>query len=427
MKVLVLGATGLIGSHVLAALLQQGCEAVGISRRKPANAQSAWKELDLSALTDAEAWLPHLDGIDAVISCVGIIRESRPGDFLRLHQQMPVALFAACEKAGVARVVQVSALGSEPHASTPYWRTKGEADADLARRRLSATVVRPSLVYGDDGASSRVFTLMASLPLAAMPMAHTALVQPIHIGDLSAVLVKLLLSDATPPRELAAVGPRAMSMAAYIDALRAGMEAPPGLVLPVPSGVARIMARCAELIPGSALTPDSLRMLEESRGGGNTADVAPVRALLGRPLRDPEDFPGPGQKARAVYAWALPAGRVIIALLWLLTAYASWFGWPHEDSRRWLELCGLPSGWTGPVLLGASLLDAGVGVMVLLGRRWIWPVQIALVLGYTAIMSFCLPEFWLHPFGPLSKNLPILLLMFMMWRLTGEKRGLPHH
>jgi len=411
---------------VLAALLQRGCEAVGVSRRKPANAQAEWKELDLSALTDAEAWLPHLDGIDAVINCVGIIRESRPGDFLRLHQQMPVALFAACEKAGVARVVQVSALGSEPHASTPYWRTKGEADADLARRHLTAIVVRPSLVYGDEGASSRVFTLMASLPLAAMPMAHKALVQPIHIDDLSAVLVKLLLGEAAP-RELAAVGPRAMSMAAYIDALRTGMNAAPGLVLPVPAGLARIMARCAELIPGSALTPDSLRMLEESSAGGNTADAAPVRALLGRQLRDPEDFPGPGQKARAVCAWALPAGRIVIALLWLLTAYASWFGWPHGESLRWLELCGLPPAWTGPALLSASLLDAAVGVMVLLGRSWIWPVQIALVLGYTAIMSFCLPEFWLHPFGPLSKNLPILLLMFMMWRLTGEKRGLPHH
>lgn len=427
MKVLVLGATGLIGSHVLAALLRHGCKAVGVSRKKPAHAETEWKELDLAALTDAEAWLPHLDGIDAVINCVGIIRESRPGDFMRLHQQMPLALFAACERAGVPRVVQVSALGSEPHASTAYWRTKGVADGDLMQRRLTATVVRPSLVYGDDGASSRVFTMMASLPIAAMPMANSALVQPIHIEDLAAVLVKLLRSES-PPRQLAAVGPRAMTLAAYIDALRSGMAAPPGLVLPVPTGVARIAARAAELIPGSALTPDSLRMLEQSSDGSNTADAAPVRAMLGKPLRDPEHFPGPGQKARAVCAWAVPAGRFIIALLWLLTAYASWFGWPHGESRQWLELCGLPPAWTGPVLLAASLLDAAIGVALLLtGRSWIWPLQIALVSGYTAIMSFFMPESWMHPFGPLSKNLPILVLMFVMWRLSGESNGLPRN
>lgn len=427
MKVLVLGATGLIGSHVLAALLLRGCEAVGVSRKRPANAETAWKELDLAALTDAEAWLPHLAGCDAVINCVGIIRETRPGDFLRLHQQMPLALFAACERAGVARVVQVSALGSEPHASTPYWRSKGAADADLLQRRLTATVVRPSLVYGDDGASSRVFTMMASLPLAAMPMAHSALVQPIHIDDLAAVLVALLLSESAP-RQLAAVGPRAMTLAAYIDALRTGMGAPAGLVLAVPAGLARIMARIAALMPGSALTPDSLRMLEQSSDGGNTADAAPVRAVLGKPLRDPVHFPGAGQKARAVGAWAVPAARAIIALLWLFTAYASWFGWPHDESRGWLLRCGLPSAWGEPVLLAASLADAAIGVLVLLsGRAWIWALQIALVAGYTLIMSLCLPEFWMHPFGPLSKNLPVLVLMCWMWRLSGERNGLPRN
>lgn len=423
MRVLVLGATGLIGSHVLAALLQAGCQVTGASRKQPANAEAEWKELDFTALTDAQAWLPHLDGIDAVINCVGIIREDRPGDFLRLHQQMPIALFSACEQAGVARVVQVSALGSEPHATTAYWRTKGAADTDLLQRRLSATVVRPSLVYGDDGASSRIFTMMASLPLAAMPMAHSALVQPIHIDDLATVLVKLLLGAAPALRELAAVGPRALSIAAYIDALRAGMAAPPGHVFAIPAGPARLLARCAELMPGSALTTDSLRMLEKSADGSNTADVAHIRGILGKPLRDPAHFPGPGQKARAVCAWTIPACRIIVALLWLLTAYASWFGWPHEESHDWLAQCGLPPSWAEPVLLAASLLDAAIGATLLLVRRtWIWPVQIALVLGYTAIMSLCLPQFWMHPFGPLSKNLPLLALMCIMWRLAENNR-----
>lgn len=421
MNILVIGATGLIGSHTLAALQRAGHHAIGVSRSKPMGACGAWKELELASLTDAQAWLPHLQDIDAVINCVGIIRESRPDDFLRLHQQMPIALFAACEQAGVARVVQVSALGSEPHAATAYWRSKGAADADLLQRRLSATVVRPSLVYGDEGASSRVFTMMASLPLTLMPMAHSALVQPIHVGDLADVLVKLLTSIAPVPRELAAVGPRALTIAAYIDALRTGMALPPGRVLAIPAAPAGLLARCAELLTLSPLTVDSLRMLEQSADGGNTADTGPVRAILGYPLRHPEDFAGPGQRARAVCAWALPACRWVIAFLWLLTAYASWFGWPHAESLDWLAQCGLPRAWGTPILLAASLLDAIMGVTVLLARRsWIWPLQVGLVLGYTAIMSLCLPQFWLHPFGPLSKNLPLLVLMCVMWRLAAN-------
>ncbi|BEV17700.1 SDR family oxidoreductase [Herbaspirillum sp. DW155] len=421
MNILVIGATGLIGSYTMAALQRAGHHAIGVSRSKPSGTLVACKELDIASLTDAQAWLPHLEGIDAVINCVGIIRESRPGDFQRLHHQMPIALFAACEQAGVARVVQVSALGSEPHAVTAYWRSKGTADADLLQRRLAGTVVRPSLVYGDEGASSRVFTMMASLPLIIMPMAHRALVQPIHVENLADVLVTLLTSDGPVPRELAAVGPRALSIAAYIETLRAAMAWPPGLVLTLPAAPARLLARCAELLPGSALTVDSLRMLEQSADGSNTADSGPVRAILGRPLRRPEDFTGPAQRARAVCAWALPACRLVIALLWILTAYASWFGWPHTQSLDWLAQCGLPHAWAEPALLGASLLDATIGVIVLVARRsWIWPLQMTLVLGYTAIMSFCLPQFWMHPFGPLSKNLPLLALMFIMWRLTAN-------
>jgi hypothetical protein len=70
------------------------------------------------------------------------------------------------------------------------------------------------------------------------------------------------------------------------------------------------------------------------------------------------------------------------------------------------------------MLAGASLLDGAIGCALLFKpKRWLWPAQAALAGGYTAIMTACLPEFWLHPFGPLSKNLPILALLVLMWRL----------
>lgn len=421
MNILVIGATGLIGSHTLAALQRAGHHAIGVSRRKPPAALGPWKALEIETFTEAQQWLPHLQGIDAVINCVGILRERRPGDFLRLHQQMPIALFAACEQAGVTRLVQVSALGSQTQAATAYWRSKGVADADLLQRSLSATVVRPSLVYGDEGSSSRVFTMMASLPWVIMPLAHSALVQPIHVEDLAQVLVTLLTSHGRLPRELAAVGPRALTIAAYLAALRAGMVAPPVRVSTLPAVAARVLARCAEWLPASPLTRDALRMLEQSADGSNTADAGPVRALLGQPLRAPEHFAGRSQRARAVCSWAQVAGRPAIAALWLWTAYAAWFGWPHAQSLDWLTQCGLPPAWAASVLLAASLLDAAIGVAVLLLQRaWIWPLQILLVLGYTMIMSVCLPQFWMHPFGPLSKNLPLLILMFVMWRLAPD-------
>lgn len=107
-----------------------------------------------------------------------------------------------------------------------------------------------------------------------------------------------------------------------------------------------------------------------------------------------------------------------VALLWLITAWVSWFGWTHADSAAWLAACGVPSGLQEPMLLAASAMDACLGALLLLRpRRWLWAAQLALAGGYTVILSVCLPAFWLHPVGPLSKNLP-LALMLLMWRAS---------
>jgi uncharacterized protein YbjT (DUF2867 family) len=430
MKVLVLGATGLVGSHVLRALRAAGCVAVGASRRRPeGETPDSWHALDFGAMTGTQDWDGVLSGVDAVVNCVGIIREARDGDFDRLHRAAPVALFAACERLGVRRVVQVSALGSHPDAETGYWRTKGAAEADLRGRRLSYAIVRPSLVYGDDGASSVMFRALATLPLLAMPVAHSARVQPIHVEDLAEALVKLVLAPGagatSASTELALVGPRDYTMAGYLATLRRGMRAPAALVLDLPLPIARLTARLAALIPSSALTPDAQLMLERSTDGSNTADAAPARALLGRPLRDPASFAQPSQRADAVLAWGAPLLTLAMAVLWLWTAYVSWSVWPHEESRAWLAACGIPAALQEPMLLGASLADAALGLLLLASllrpRSWVWALQLLLVGGYTLLLSVFLPGFWLQPFGPLSKNLPLLALMAVMWRVSARR------
>lgn len=427
MRVLVIGATGLVGAHVLEALHAAGIDADGASRRRPAGAAARqWIELDFGSMTAVQQWLPLLQGYGAVVNAVGIIRETQEGDFDRLHCAAPAALFAACEQLEL-RVVQVSALGSHPQAATGYWRSKGAAEVDLLARNVDATIIRPSLVYGDDGASSVLFRMLATLPVLMLPAAHRALVQPVHVADLADVVVRLLTTQAALPRELAVVGPRAMTMAGYLADLRRGMQAPAALVLSLPAPVARVAAHLAALAPSSVFTPESLLMLERSADGSNTADAAPAQALLGRPLRDPVTFTRPAQRVTAAWSWGAPLVTVAIALMWLITAYVSWFAWPHADSRSWLAACGVPPAWQEPMLLAASVTDAAIGVLLLLRpRRWLWAAQLALVGGYTAMLSVFLPDFWRHPFGPLTKNLPVLALMLLMWRASprhhqGEK------
>lgn len=427
MRILLVGASGFIGRHLAAALRDAGHAITGAGRNTPATLPATapsgahagnvagntagWCTLDYAALDTPAAWLPHIDGFDAVIHCIGVLRAD-DATFERLHHAIPAALFSACAQAGVGRVIHLSALGSTPDAATPYWRSKGRGDAALRATPLAYTIVRPSLVYGGDSASSRLFRALATMPLLAMPADGG--VQPVHIDDLCAAVAALLRPEHAHLRELDATGPRALPMRDYLACLRRGMAAGSVVTLPLPVTVARAAAAIAALHPSSPLTPDALTMLEH----GNTADATAMRTLVGTSLRDPATFAAPDLKPAAVLAWTLPLATLALAMLWLWTAWVSWFGWPHADSHAWLAACGVPAAWREPMLAGASLLDAAIGCALLIGpRRWLWPAQLALVGGYTLIMTVCLHPFWLHPFGPLSKNLPILALLLLLWRL----------
>ena len=77
-------------------------------------------------------------------------------------------------------------------------------------------------------------------------------------------------------------------------------------------------------------------------------------------------------------------------------------------------------GLTGAVahvaLYGAALMDLafGLGVFLMRDRRWLWRAQMALIIGYSIIITIKLPEYWLHPFAPLLKNLPMLAAIVML-------------
>src|SRR5262245_8103857 len=115
MRVLLLGATGLIGSGVAARLHREGIDLVGVARgvgplerRLPVD---LWISLDLRTALTPDAWLPHLAGVDAVVNCAGVLQDNARDSTARVHAEAPKALWDACEQAKVRRVIQVSAVG----------------------------------------------------------------------------------------------------------------------------------------------------------------------------------------------------------------------------------------------------------------------------------------------------------------------------
>jgi hypothetical protein len=273
--------------------------------------------------------------------------------------------------------------------------------------------VQPSLVYGSDGASARLFTALASLPCIPLPAGGKQPIQPIHISDLTAGIVALVETGATRS-VVPFVGPAALTLRDYLQALRTSLGYGRAWFFSIPLAVLRGAAR----LPGSLFDTEALGMLMR----GNTGDATPLRKLLGRELRSPRHFIAASEKDTsrnlAGLVWLLPLLRLSIAAVWIVTAIVSLYGFPVEASYELLQRTGVPRRLAPFFLYSAALLDLVLGVasLVLHRRRELWLVQIALILD-TVIISVRLPEFWLHPYGPILKNLPMLAALLLLYRL----------
>jgi len=419
-RVLICGASGFIGRHLGRCLLLRGHTVVAVVRH-PTGVHSAGFASQAVAgdfsrdLTPAD-WVPRLAGIDVVVNAVGILREHGNQRFEQLHVRGPMALFDACVQADVQRVLQISALGADAAAHSAYHLSKRAADDHLLALPLAATVVQPSLVYGSGGASAALFNLLASLPWIPLPGRGRQQVQPLHIDDLVQALHVLIEGGTEAGQRLPLVGPQPLPLREFLTRLRQGMRLPPPRWIEVPPALVKAGAALMSCWPGALFDRETFQMLER----GNTAPTDAAQRLLGRPARPAESFIEPEQAAtarmQARLAWLLPPLRLSIALVWIVTGLLSLGLYPVHDSYALLARLGV-AGVLAPVLLyGAAALDLALGLATLFVRRWplLWWLQIALMVGYMVLITWALPEFWLHPFGPILKNLPMLAAIALL-------------
>jgi uncharacterized protein YbjT (DUF2867 family) len=432
----VIGASGLIGAALVRRLVEAGHGVVlGVREEsKLGEATAARRDglptvhVDYASTASVEAWRQRLEGIDVVVNAVGIFREQGNQTFDALHVKAPLALFEAAAATGVRRVVQISALGADPLSPFAYFSSKGRADAALAALPISSVVLRPSLVFAANGASSRWFLFLAALPLTPLPGGGTQPIQPVHLDDLCEAVLRLL--EGAPDSGsgdgggvaiegvVDVVGPVALPLRAYLATLKRCLGVG-GIFVPIPRALALGAARLASHFPNTVVTPEALRMLER----GNTADPRRFAEVLGRMPRAADDFithdQAPALRQRAQLSWLVPLMRFTVAAMWLVTAWVSLFVYPHQASLTLLARSGLEGGLGIAALYGAAGLDALLGCATLFAqrRRWVYRAQLALIGFYTVVISLYLPEYWAHPYGPVLKNLPLLAMILALHEL----------
>ena len=266
-RILLTGASGFIGSHIKNVLDTAGFDVVAPSHH----------QADFMRMLSADDWLPLLDSIDVVINAVGIIVETKHHSFENLHAIAPSALFQACEKAGIERVIQLSALGADENSYTDYQRSKYQAELTLRKTDPDWFVLRPSLVYGEGGASMVLFKQLSQLPVIAFPEGGKQWIQPVHVSDLVYVVLECIKSETPTKRVINVVGPKAIQLIDWLQLMRKASGKQPARVIPIPFVMSKMVAKIGQYIM-PIMHPDNLKMLHN----GNVADVKEIEMMLGR-------------------------------------------------------------------------------------------------------------------------------------------------
>jgi NADH dehydrogenase len=270
--VTVFGGSGFIGAQVVRALAKRGYR-VRAAMRNPGRGYRLQMLGDVGQIQVAQAnvRMPAsiaraLEGAEACVNLVGVLHESGRQKFQSLHAMGAQNVAEAAAAAGIRRLVQVSAIGADAASPSKYGRTKAMGEEAVRRLVPSATILRPSIVFGQEDQFFNRFAAMAATA-RAIPLigGGKTLFQPVFVGDVAAAVAAVLADPASEGALYELGGPGVYSFKALMQLVlrETGRKA---LLVPVPVPLAEVIGAAGDLQAGllpipPALTTDQVAQL----------------------------------------------------------------------------------------------------------------------------------------------------------------------
>jgi uncharacterized protein YbjT (DUF2867 family) len=269
--IVVFGGSGFVGRYVVRALAKAG-KRVRVAMRRPHLAVDLRVMGDVGQIQLVQANVRNaasvaraLEGADGVVNLVGILFEKGKQTFASTQLEGAQTIAEEAKKAGIPRYVHMSAIGADTASTSNYGRTKGEAEAAVKALVPSATVLRPSIVFGPEDDFFNRFAAMARIT-PALPLigGGQTKFQPVYVGDVADAVLKGL-DTGGGTYELG--GPRTYSFKELLAFIIAQIERPRFLA-PLPFFAAEILGNVLDglfrLNPfaGPPLTGDQVKMLK---------------------------------------------------------------------------------------------------------------------------------------------------------------------
>jgi len=428
MRILVTGAYGFIGAAIAARLAESGhaIRAAGRDVRDGRRRFPAWDwvEGDFAGEPD---WAAHLKGVDAVINCVGVLQDGGGDSTQAAHVDGARRLFAACERVGVRRVIHLSAIGAEAEAGSAYARTKHAGEALLTACDLDWTILRPSLViarnvYG----GTALMRGLAGVPFVTPVIETRARFRPIHIDDLSAIVIALLEPSAPVRTIIDCAGPEAASLEGFVAAQRAWLGFGPAPVWRAPRWLAGLAFAIGDGL-GKIGVRTPLRSTARAQMDYNVeGDPHEVPRQLGvhpRPYSAALAAEPAGVQDRwhARLYFAKPIAECLLAAFWIVTGIVCLtVGRDEAIALAQQARLGALAPWAADIG-GAFDIAVGAAYIISPRKKMVLALMAAVTLFYAAALGFLLPHLLADPLGRLAKLIPFLALLGLL-AATDDRR-----
>lgn len=285
----VFGGSGFIGRYVVQRLARKGF-IVRVAVREPASALflktsgAVGQIVPLAGPVTNDADVNRcVEGAEVVINLVGILAERRKGAFQHIHVEGARRIARLAAANGVTRLVHLSAIGADPNSPSRYGHTKAEGEAAVRDAFPAATILRPSIVFGQEDHFFNRFARIAQISPVMPVIAGATRFQPVYVGDVADAVMASLARADTAGMLYELGGPRVWTfreILAYI--LQETQRRRP--MLNVPMGLARLQAMFGELLPWKPLTRDQLLMLQRDNVVAAGALSLPDLGIIPTPL-----------------------------------------------------------------------------------------------------------------------------------------------
>lgn len=424
-RILVLGASGLIGRFVTDDLRARGFDVLGVARRYSPGQKNSGLDHDLPIMSLDVAVLADMLQrwqIDLLVNCLGVLQDGPGSDTRAVHRNFVARLVKAIGMSGRdIRFVHISIPGEAADDHTAFAQTKREAERLIEASGLRYAILRPGFVISPAAyGGSAMLRALAALPIDLPEAESTTPFQPVAAADISATIAWLANHDLAQNGVIwELMQPKPVTLGGIVAEFRRTFGTRDQWRVVLPSWLLDLGTKLGDLAAWLGWAPPMRTTAIAELRRGVTGDPQPWMATTGIIPRTLAESVGHGPAAIQDKWFArLYLVKVLIitslAMFWVMSGFIA-VVISYDAAAAILTSHGFPKALVGPVTVGSSLMDMTVGALIAFRRTAAGGLIAGIVvsLGYMLGTGVLTPDLWIEPLGALVKTGPAIVLMLV--------------